>query len=73
MRILSKTLANGDEESWRVVFDLEELHLFVGFTELDAVPVDGMTVEDFLVTLPANPRHAEARDQLVLLLQTLLA
>ena len=44
MRVVVKTLARGNEGCWRIVFDREELHLYVGFTEDDRVSVDGMMV-----------------------------
>ncbi len=72
MQILSKTLARGDEGYWKIVFDREELHLYVGFAKDGAVPDDGMTVEDFLTTVPKNKLHREAHDRLVRLLSTLL-
>ncbi len=73
MAILSKTLASGPEGSWRIVFDQEEFQLFIGFTEDDADPLTGTTVEDFLVIVPRSPLHLEAHGRLVQLLRRWLA
>lgn len=69
----SKTLASGPEGAWRIVFDPEELQLFVGFADDDEVPGDGMTVENFLVIVPRSPLHLEAQEQFKVLLRGLLA
>lgn len=73
MRMLSKTLASGPDGAWRIVLDQEELQLFIGFTEGDADPLTGTTVEDFLVIVPTSPLHREAQEQLVQLLRGWLA
>lgn len=73
MAILSKTLASGPEGCWRIVFDQEELQLFIGFTEDDADPLTGATVEDFLVIVPTSPLHREAQERFKELLRGLLA
>lgn len=72
MRVVVKTLARGNEGCWRVVFDREELHLYVGFIE-DNVPVAGMTVEDFLVIIPSTALHREAHQSFIQLLHELFA
>lgn len=72
MRILSKTLASGDEGSWKIVFDRKQLHVYVGFAEDGAVPDDGMTVEDFLTTVPKNKLHREAHRRFVRMLTEML-
>jgi hypothetical protein len=42
-----------------MTFDPDDLHLFIEFAEPGASPdpVGGMTVEDFLVTLPRDELH----------------
>ncbi len=67
------TLASGTEGSWKIVFDRVEAHLYVCFTEDDAVPVDGMTVEDFLAIVPWTALHSEAHRRFIQLLHELFA
>lgn len=63
-------LAGDESGSWQLVFIPEELHVFVEFVETGAAtnPAKGMTVEDFLVTLPHNRLREEAHARLVILL-----
>jgi hypothetical protein len=60
--LLTRSLAEDDTGVWMMAFDPDELHLFIVFAELGSSPdpVGGMTVEDFLVTLPRDELHEQA-------------
>jgi hypothetical protein len=70
-----RTLAADETGAWSLVFIADELPLFVGCaakgTEPD--PVESMTLEDFLVTIPDNSLHQQAHEALVELLRQLIA
>jgi len=64
------TLAEDATGAWKLVFLPDELHLYVGFAPpgAEADPVDGMTIEDFLVRLPSGALHRSAHRKLIGLL-----
>jgi hypothetical protein len=60
--LLTRSLAEDDTGAWMMAFEPDELHLFIALAEPGASPdpVGGMTVEDFLVTLPRDELHEQA-------------
>ncbi|WP_143748931.1 hypothetical protein [Mesorhizobium sophorae] len=59
MTALIYRLAEDHDGAWTLVFDPEDLHLYVEFAgpEIASDPVDWMTVEDFLARRPQGSLH----------------
>ncbi|WP_265518985.1 hypothetical protein [Nitratireductor luteus] len=70
MPIKMRTLAEDATGAWKVAFDLDELHLYIAFAPPGCVPdpVDGMTIEDFLITIPTNALQQSAHGAFLQLL-----
>ncbi|OBQ66489.1 hypothetical protein A9K72_34630 [Mesorhizobium loti] len=69
MSALTRHLAADSDGAWTVVFEPEELHLYIDFVRpgTAADPASGMTIEDFLARRPRSPTDTRAIVSLVAL------
>ncbi|MER9336782.1 hypothetical protein NKJ06_22750 [Mesorhizobium sp. M0293] len=67
MSALTYLLAEDSDGAWTIVFEPEDLHLYLEFVKpgMATDPVSGMTIDDFLARRPVNPAHRRALDNLV--------
>ncbi|MER8552742.1 hypothetical protein NKH37_11270 [Mesorhizobium sp. M1217] len=74
MTTFTHRLAEGTNGDWVIVFEPDELHLYIAFVAPGATaePADSMTIDDFLARRPQGPTHRVAIDKLVGLLETAL-
>jgi hypothetical protein len=64
MSALIYFLAEDDTGRWKLVFDPDQLHLYVEFTQpgTAAKPGQRISADDFLAWSPRNPLHRRALD-----------
>ncbi|MES0100362.1 hypothetical protein [Mesorhizobium sp. M0019] len=70
MSALTYELADDDDGAWTIVFEPDDLHLYVDFvrSRTAADPANGMTIDDFLARRPQDQAHHRAVANLVALL-----
>ncbi|TPJ32729.1 hypothetical protein [Mesorhizobium sp. B2-6-5] len=71
MSVQIRVLAVGKEGLWRLVFDSDELHLYIECIRhgVCSAPADWMTIEDFLTRRPSDAHQEQAVRTLVSILR----
>ncbi|WP_153020176.1 hypothetical protein [Paramesorhizobium deserti] len=74
MAILTYSLAEDETAAWRIVFDRDDLLLYIAFEKngVPAKPIDWISVDDFLACRPRDDLHKRALERFLMIMSCAL-